>query len=163
MDLWVEILILLPRSTINFYVQTFTNKIYYMVTNDKVDWLLEVNKDISHIFLKVCAQPQSFSRSGNDYFDCFHIASSLSMFEYSQNTMGDKVAYLYSLNEQHSLWIILVSLQDEVSQFVDDDIQGTLLLQRLAEIQLWREENNHGSRIMAQTGPSYTWVFIYYI
>lgn len=37
-------------------------------------------------------------------------------------------AYLYSLYQQYSLWIILVSLKDKVSQFVDDDIQGSLVL-----------------------------------
>ncbi|TNN84179.1 hypothetical protein EYF80_005506 [Liparis tanakae] len=45
-------------------------------------------------------------------------------------------AYLYSLHQQHGLRVVLVRLQDEVSQFVDDDVQGTLLLQRLAEVQL---------------------------
>lgn len=57
----------------------------------------------------------------------------------SGETREDKDAYLYSLDQQHSLWIILVSLQDEVSQFVDDDVQRTLLLQRLAEVQLRKE------------------------
>lgn len=49
-------------------------------------------------------------------------------------------AYLYSLHQQHSLRIVLVRLQDEVSQLVDDDVQGTLLLQGLAEVQLGMEE-----------------------
>lgn len=56
----------------------------------------------------------------------------------ARKSLGEKNAYLHSLYQQHSLWIILVCLQDQVCQFVDDDIQLTLFLQRLAEVQLWR-------------------------
>lgn len=58
-------------------------------------------------------------------------------------------AYLDSLHQQHSLRVILVGFQDEVGQLVDDDIEWTLLLQRLAEVQLEREDS-HGSRSMSQ-------------
>lgn len=71
------------------------------------------------------------------------------MGESSAEAAENNRAYLDSLHQQHSLRVILVRFQDEVGQLVDDDIEWTLLLQRLAEVQLEREDS-HGSRSMSQ-------------
>lgn len=60
-------------------------------------------------------------------------------------------AYLDSLHQQHSLRVILVGFQDEVGQLVDDDIEWTLLLQRLAEVQLERERTATGQDACPKT------------
>lgn len=55
-------------------------------------------------------------------------------------------AHLHTLHQQQRLRVVLVGLQDEVSQLVDDDVQGALVLQRLAEVELEREGSGQTSR-----------------
>lgn len=47
--------------------------------------------------------------------------------------------------------LVLVGLQDQVGQFVDDDVQGTLLLQGLAQVQL-RTDTGETSGVRGQQG-----------
>lgn len=61
-------------------------------------------------------------------------------------------AYLHSLHQQHSLRVILVCFQDEVGQLVDDDIEWTLLLQRLAEVQLEKGQPRVKRHVAKQSG-----------
>lgn len=44
--------------------------------------------------------------------------------------------YLHSLQQYQCLSLVLVGLQDQVSEFVDDDVQRALLLQGSAQVQL---------------------------
>lgn len=54
-------------------------------------------------------------------------------------TWVDLLSYLNTLNKQHRLCDILVSINNVVGQLVDDDIKWSLLLYWLAQIQLDRE------------------------
>lgn len=65
---------------------------------------------------------------------------------------GRDRAYLDPLHQQHSLRVILVGFQDEVGQLVDDDIEWTLLLQRLAEVQLERGQPRVKKYVPKQKG-----------
>lgn len=47
--------------------------------------------------------------------------------------------------------LVLVGLQDQVGQFVDDDVQGTLLLQGLAQVQLGRHGRGQGLEVNKET------------
>lgn len=49
--------------------------------------------------------------------------------------------HLHSLHQQHGLGVILVSFQDKVCQFVDDDVQRALVLQRLTQVQLQTQKS----------------------
>lgn len=50
------------------------------------------------------------------------------------------------MHQFQGLAVILVSLEDDIGQLVDDDVQGSLLLNRAAEVQL-QGENNTGEEL----------------
>lgn len=62
------------------------------------------------------------------------------------------LTHLEPVHQFQGLAVILVSLQDDIGQLVDDDVQGSLLLNRPAEVQL-QGENNTGEELQYLSPP----------